>query len=258
MGTGDRDGAPALARPPGSDKDYWHRYTETYERAFAGLGPVADILEFGVLDGDSIRDLAARFPEARIVGADILAPRASWPVAGRIAYERIDQGDRGGVRAMFARLGRHYDLLIEDGSHRPAHQVTCLLEGLPYVRPGGLFVLEDLHSAHPDNAHFARHRVPGAPNALHVLLAFEHLKAVGGSLTDAVAERLASPAYFGRDDLLGLFAQIDGVTLYRRPNLPLRCYACGGSAFDYPALRCACGTDLYAATDSMTALIRKR
>src|SRR5262249_8996013 len=58
-----------------SDRHYWHRYTDRYEQAFASLGVVRDVLEFGVLEGASIRWLHHRFPEARIVGVDIISPQ---------------------------------------------------------------------------------------------------------------------------------------------------------------------------------------
>lgn len=253
-----RAGRHALAATSGTDKDYWHRYTQIYEDAFDALGHVGDILEFGVLNGDSIRRLATRFPEARIVGADIQSQVPSWPVAETIGYERIDQGDRDGVRAMFARLDRSYDLLIEDGSHLPQHQVTCLVEGLPHVRSGKLFILEDVHTSHPDNADFSAHNGAGSANCLHVLLAFEHLKTLGRPLTPALAKQLASARFFTEPEVMTLFDQISALEVYRRPHLPLRCYNCGTSEFDYRTLRCTCGVALYSASDSMSVLIWKR
>ncbi|MBS0559017.1 MAG: hypothetical protein JSR21_03080 [Proteobacteria bacterium] len=240
-----------------SDKHYWHRYTDTYEAAFARLGAVREIFEFGVFRGGSIAWLARRFPDARIVGADIVEPLPEWPRDPRISYERIDQGDRAGVQAMFARLGRRYDLLIEDGSHLPAHQAACLTDGLTWVRPGGLYVLEDIHTSHPANAAFAEHQAGGAPNALHVLLAIRHLKDRGRAMTPAIAARLAAPGFFAADEIVALSARIAALDLYRRSILPLWCYACGGDDFDYAALRCACGADLYNVADSMSFLLTR-
>jgi hypothetical protein len=231
-----------------SDKHYWHRYTETYEAAFSSLGDISDVLEFGVLRGDSIAWLTERFPRARIVGVDILAPSPDWPRADRIEYVQCDQADRAAIHAMFAGFGRRFDLMIEDGSHIPQHQATCLIEGLPHVRHGGLYVLEDIHTSHPENADFAAHMADGEANSLHVLLAMQHLKERGKTLTPRVASDLASSA---------LFNQIDAVQLYRRSLLPLHCYACGSDDFDYRHLRCRCGVDLYSSTDSMSFLIKR-
>jgi hypothetical protein len=242
---------------PASDKEYWHRYIEAYQDAFKTLGPVTEILEFGVFNGGSIAWLAERFPGAGIVGVDILPQTPAWPTSGSIAYVQLDQGDRGALREMFVRLDRRYDLLIEDGSHYPEHQAACLVEGLAYVRPGGLYILEDIHTSHPDNPDFAHHRKQGSANSLHVLLAIQHLKERNRSLTLELARELASPSFFTVDELLALFDQVATLQMYRRSSLPLSCYACGSDQFDYRRLRCRCGVDIYSSTDSMAYLIRR-
>jgi hypothetical protein len=242
---------------PESDKFYWHRYIPAYERAFESLGEVANILEFGVLDGASIRWLADRFPCSRLVGVDITAPRPSWPYSDRIEYAAADQGNAATIAAMFARFGRRYDLIIDDGSHLPPHQALCLIEALPFVRPGGLYILEDAHTSHPDNPDFGPYNALGTATCLHVLLAIQHLKDCSEPLTPELASTLVTPGFFSVGDLLCLFSAIESIELFRRTSLPLRCYACGSRAFDYKRLRCQCGVNLYAAADSMSFLIRK-
>jgi hypothetical protein len=243
---------------PASDKFYWHRYIPAYERAFATLGEVTNVLEFGVLDGASIRWLADRFPRSRIVGVDITAPRPAWPRSDRIEYAEADQGNPAAIAALFARFGRCFDLIIDDGSHLPPHQAICLVTALPFVRPGGLYILEDVHTSHPDNPDFRQHNAPGTANCLHVLLAMQHLKDCGRQLTRKLASTLGTPGYFSREDLTYLYGTIETIELFKRTSLPLRCYACGSSAFDYRRLRCQCGVNLYAAADSMSFLIHKR
>ena len=83
------------------------------------------------------------------------------------------------LRAVLAGLGMTFDLVIEDGSHHPIHQRNCLVETLPHVREGGLYILEDIHTAHPAHALYrwmGRDHVIGP---LHLLLALEHLQAIG-------------------------------------------------------------------------------
>ena len=46
-----------------------------------------------------------------------------------------------------------WDLVIDDGSHLPRHQLTSFVALYPFVRPGGLYVIEDIESSyldHPD------------------------------------------------------------------------------------------------------------
>jgi hypothetical protein len=242
-----------------SDKAYWHRYLEFYEQAFASLGSVSAILEFGIFKGDSIRWLVERFPGAAIVGCDIMPQQPSWPVAPSIRYARLDQGSVEHLRELFRQAPGPFDLVIEDGSHHPVHQRNCLVETLPFVRPGGVYVLEDIHTSHPAHAMFRSLGRPGVVGPLHLLLALEHLRATGGDLDEAVIKQLTSESLFAREDVDLVVRCAQSVGLYRRATLPHRCYQCGTAAdFDFATLRCRCGTSLYEEADSISAVIHVR
>ena len=247
-----------------SDKHHWHRFSAAYAEALTRLGPVTRILEFGVLRGDSVRWLRACYPAAEIHAADILAADAVWPQDPQIHYHRLDQGDPAALTDLFTRLGPGLDLIIEDGSHQPVHQALCLRRGLPQLRRGGLYILEDIHTSHP--SHPLAQAVAGAAreagrrveaNALTLLLALQHLKDSGLPLSDDSQTALSSPTFFAAADVRAIFEALHAITLFRRASLPLSCWSCGSAAFDYPALRCRCGTDLYAEADSMTALLTR-
>ena len=245
--------------PLESDKHTWHRYSGFYRQQFATLGPVDSVLEYGVLQGASIRWLRALFPQAAIVGVDILPPQPAWPADPGITYITANQGDRTGIASMLRALDRRFDLVIEDGSHLPAHQAICLAETFPYVQPGGMYVLEDLHAAHPLHPYYRAHCAPGTPASLHLLLLLERLLATRQAITPVQCERLASDGLFTRTDVARLAQAIGAVDLHHRATLPLRCYACGSDAFDPVALTCACGMSLdFIAVDSITAVLRPR
>lgn len=245
------------ARFETSDKFTWHRYTEFYEPFLTRLDDAKNILEFGVFHGASIRYLHNRYPSAQIVGCDILPIQADWPVSDGIRYVRLDQGNKQELEQLFIEHPGPFDLIIEDGSHRPEHQRNCLVTSVSHLRDGGIYILEDLHTSHPDHStmrRWSRKRT----NAFHVALAFEHLHALELPLTDAIIARLTAESLFTEGDLRTLFAQIDGVQIYRRPNLPLRCYRCGSSDFAYERLRCVCGAELMESADSMSAIFTAR
>jgi hypothetical protein len=240
-----------------SDKYYWHRYVDKYEQAFTSLDNVSDILEFGVFEGASIRWLGERFPSSRILGVDITAPMSTWPRGDRFDYVQADQGDSRAIRALLTRFDRGYDLIVDDGSHLPPHQASCLVETFPFVRPGKLYIIEDIHTCHPDNADFRHYSPPGTANCLHVLLAMQHLKDCSLPLSQEVVAMLATSGFFSANDLAYLFENIRSIDFFKRTSLPLRCYRCRSSTFNYKQLRCVCGVDLYAASDSMSALLWK-
>jgi predicted O-methyltransferase YrrM len=241
-----------------SDKYYWHRFIDTYHKAFAQLGKVRSIVEFGVLHGASISWLADCFPEARIIGADIMPQQPEWPQDGRISYRQVDQADRAAVNGMLDDVAGVFDLVIDDGSHIPQHQASCLAEGMARLRPAGLYILEDIATSHPLHAGFAHNSLQNGrrgANALNVLLAIQHLKDTG---LPCDAARLAAPGFFSEADVATLFTSIDRVEIFKRTQLPLHCYACGSNDFDYVSWLCRCGADLYHPVDSMTALVWKR
>jgi hypothetical protein len=88
-------------------------------------------------------------------------------------------------------------------------------------------------------------------------LAIQHLKDIGRACDPGTAATLAAPSFLTQRDVEGLFAAIACVEIYKRTQLPLRCYACGGSDFDYVTWLCRCGAELYDPANSMTALVWK-
>ena len=130
----------------GTDKaSYHHDYLSFYERFFAARrGDAIKLLEIGVFNGASLAVWEEYFPNAQIVGADInpLTRRFQRP---RVAVEIIDQSNLDDLAYLAAKHGP-FDIVIEDGSHLWGHQIASLRALFPFVRPGGLYVVEDLQT----------------------------------------------------------------------------------------------------------------
>jgi len=126
--------------------DKWLHYFPIYERhlgAFRGRSP--KVLEIGVSHGGSI-DLWSQYfgSGVRIVGLDI-AERARALAEPGVVILIGDQSDPEFLDAV-ARENGPFDIVIDDGSHVPAHQ-RCSLERLwPAVAEGGVYLVEDLHA----------------------------------------------------------------------------------------------------------------
>jgi SAM-dependent methyltransferase len=237
-----------------SDKAFWHRYVPFYEPYFAKYEDAQWVLEYGVAHGASISYLSGRFAKAKVVGCDILSPLPDWPVSPRIEYVTLDQGDNATLVDLFERFPEPFDVVIEDGSHEPVHQRNCLVLTLPHVRPGGIYVLEDLHTSHPAYPYMSQ-TDRGVVNCYHLLLCFEHLLATAKPLTATATSLLARNSLFSFDEVRALFSRTQAVQFYRRAVLPLSCYRCGSSEYAYDQLRCSCGTELMEAVDSISAVI---
>jgi len=239
-----------------SDKSYWHRYLEFYEQQLRDI-TCESVLEFGVWRGASIRWLRERFPAARLFGCDIMEQQPDWPRDERIRYLRADQGQPAQLDSIFNTIDRRLDLVIDDGSHIPLHQRNCLMAALPHMNAGSRYILEDIHTSHPDHPYFRRAK-PWFGNlvgVLHVLLALEHLKARAAALDPGALTALSRRSLFTAADIGVLFESVRSVSFYKRACLPIRCFRCETSNFDFGRLRCSCGVDLYSSSDSMSAVI---
>ena len=152
----------SLAVAFGSDK--WgdlHWYTQHYARHFARLRtePVR-VLEIGIggyadpdRGGASLRMWQRYFQRGLVHGLDISRKSVSGP---RIMTIQGDQSDAAFLDELGRQLGP-FDVIIDDGSHLNDHVQISFHALFPHVRPGGLYVVEDLQTAywpswggHPD------------------------------------------------------------------------------------------------------------
>jgi predicted O-methyltransferase YrrM len=130
----------------GTDKSSrHHNYLNFYERHFAARRhePLT-ILEIGVLNGASLRTWREYFPNAKIVGCDIDPTVRRW-AAARIEIEYMDQSNLEDLVRVAVKHGP-LDIIIEDGSHLWEHQITTLRTLFPFLRPDGIYVVEDLQT----------------------------------------------------------------------------------------------------------------
>ena len=132
---------------PGRLIHKWHGYFEIYHRhfaAFRGRSPV--VLEIGVFHGGSLQMWRNYFgPGARIVGIDV-DPRCRQFEEAQISVLTGDQQDRGFLAEVRRRLP-HIDIVIDDGGHTMAQQITSFEELYPHLQPHGVYLCEDVHTS---------------------------------------------------------------------------------------------------------------
>lgn len=143
-----------IAAKYGSDKCAWHSYGRIYDALFEGA-TVRKVLEIGIgyvgllgaayQNGASLRMWAEYFPEAEVYGLDI-RPDALIN-EGRIHSVQCDQGKIASLLAARDAIGAGFDLIVDDGSHQPEHQILSALVLWPCVAPGGRYVIEDVWNA---------------------------------------------------------------------------------------------------------------
>lgn len=170
----------------GSDKGTGrHNYTLLYDFLFGLAVPgIRRVFELGLgsnnpafpfhmtngMPGASLRGWAEYFPQAEIFGADI--DREVLFTERRIQTFGVDQFDRKEAREMFAMLGGDFDLILDDGCHVFAANTTFLETAFRQLRPGGLYIIEDIN-LDPDNIATWKQFLAGFREA-SVLLELDH------------------------------------------------------------------------------------
>jgi hypothetical protein len=131
----------------GTDKSSRHHdYLGFYELALRGQSKIDRLLEIGVDHGASVRMWHEFLPNAQIVGMDV-NQTATAHAGERIAIEIGNQADPATLRRL---VGAHgpFDVIVDDGSHIWSHQIVSFETLFPSLAPGGLYILEDVHTSY--------------------------------------------------------------------------------------------------------------
>jgi len=126
----------------GTDKNTCHSYLPVYKSV---LEPLRDkplrLLEIGVMTGASLRAWDEYFthPDKDIHGADI---RPDWLKYEVKNYHVVDATRPSALNE----LPGEWDVVIDDASHIPEHQMQSLNVFGPKVKPGGYYIIEDIVS----------------------------------------------------------------------------------------------------------------
>jgi glycosyltransferase involved in cell wall biosynthesis len=119
-----------------TDKYYKHNYTYLYDRY---IKKPKKILEIGVKHGASLDMWRRAFPKAKIFGIDI-KDVSQEKFAKNFDLFIGSQNDRSFLRT----VGKHYDLIVDDGSHKVEDIIISMEELWPRLKPGGWYVIEDI------------------------------------------------------------------------------------------------------------------
>jgi glycosyltransferase involved in cell wall biosynthesis len=127
-----------------SDKHRLHGYGPLYAEVTRGRA-IRAVLEIGVLEGDSVRAWAAAWPEAEIVAADNDATAAERiRDVPQARFVRLDVRDQAALVRFAAAHRNHFDLIIDDSTHRATDQLAIRRHLRQALRPGGVMVIEDV------------------------------------------------------------------------------------------------------------------
>lgn len=140
---------------PDTDK-YWHGYGMFYARHLRRHRLQRKrVLEIGVgglggydnrTIGGSLRYWRDYFPRARIVGLDIQAKDVR--LGPRVKFVCGDQSSSDDLGRAIRVMNGAPEIVIDDGSHVGAHVWASFEYLFPRMAPGGIYVIEDLHTSY--------------------------------------------------------------------------------------------------------------
>lgn len=146
----------ALANKYGTDKGdsqpHYHGYADTYDTILSHLRdePIT-MMEIGVADtrfpGASLRMWHDYFAHGTIMGIDIVDTAEFAASLERVETFQVDQSNRDALEAFCTVLWPQFDLIIDDGSHISEHQFVTLGVMFNQLKPGGIYIIEDVVSA---------------------------------------------------------------------------------------------------------------
>lgn len=136
-----------LARSCGTDKGpQFHNYTEYYHELLSPLRhkPIS-LIEIGVDGGESIKMWSEFFTDtkSRIYGVDVHDKK------GDLGRGKFFLGDATQPNLVFDITNETgpFDVILDDGSHYSEDQKKALELWWPHLKPGGLYIAEDLHTS---------------------------------------------------------------------------------------------------------------
>ena len=127
----------------GTDKANYHLFTEHYDDVFS-LYKNPRILEIGIYNFSSIATYLEYYEKPYIVGMDIENKdnftSDKW---------KFVKGDQTSVLDLQKCVLNEdlFDIIIDDGGHTMKQQQVTFGFLMDYVKPGGFFILEDLHTS---------------------------------------------------------------------------------------------------------------
>jgi hypothetical protein len=160
----------------GTDKSSrCHDFLGLYDRRMAHMRELSfTLLEIGVYHGASVQMWSEYFPNAKIVGLDINDECKKYET-DRI---NIRIGDASRIDFLFSVVQEfgQPSIAIDDGSHRWDHQISALHSLFPLLKPGGIFVMEDLDTS------FDAHLVNAPFDGLSTISCYDYLTKLGRAL----------------------------------------------------------------------------
>jgi hypothetical protein len=125
-----------------------HGYMQIYDPLFSNLKSVKKVLEIGVYNCGSLKMLSHYFKNSTIYGIDL--SNTTFCDTEKIKTYVYDQEKKEDLLDFIEKNGNDFDLIIDDGGHSMKQQQTSFGTLFRYLKSGGVYIVEDLHTSKID------------------------------------------------------------------------------------------------------------
>ena len=124
----------------------FHNYLSIYENYFYNIrGKRNNVLEIGILNGDSLKMFAEYFYNSKMFAVDIEDKKNF--ASDNIKIFTADQSDKNFLNLF---ENDYFDVIIDDGSHKMEHQQISFGILFKKLKSSGVYIIEDLHTSVPE------------------------------------------------------------------------------------------------------------
>ena len=110
--------------------------------------------ELGVYTGDSIRMFQDYFKDVEYYALDFnpdYIQHCKDQNLPRTHYSLVNVKNMEQLQETFKKIDTQFDIILDDSSHEIPDQYNIIQAATPYLKPGGLLIIEDLERNWPEN-----------------------------------------------------------------------------------------------------------
>ena len=146
-------------KSPFNKAGHRHPYTPVYAMLMSQYKatPVR-FVEIGVAGGASVNMWNKYFEQGKFYFFDrdqnFLDHSAQRVDPSNNTFALMDVRSSDSIRCALSATGGSLDILLDDSSHNPDDQTLIIHEALPFLRSGGMIIIEDVNRDEPEETYF--------------------------------------------------------------------------------------------------------